>query len=412
MTNSSQNSTFLSSIQYLWGYRRGIILLTITVTFLTTVISFLLPKKYDASVLFMISEPKVELSDRYVEPVKIRNYSQLITCNTVLFKTIKAVQSKLKKAPSHFNRQVLTKMVDVTIKRDSHLVSLKVRALAPDDASLIANTIARVFSNHIKTISERSAKNIQKLISQQIDETKTRLNNVDEQLRTFFKENRIIDLNIERELNLNKIDKFTKNYAEKMSMLEGLKASLTSLQSSLKGEPQFLIIESYLGKKPLLKEQLQKNTKHRRVKNSQIVTESIVNETYQKTNQKIAENLAKYASLTQELLSLSKEIDKLQKKVSRYPDLELQYRKLSIQSEMYKNILKDLNKQFDEAKLLVASKSGDLEIVDSAISPLLPSSPKKLQLIIFSMFITFTFSLFAILLFRMINTSIDKDTHE
>lgn len=405
MTDKKQ--TIEELLKALWSFRKVIIAFTFIATITAIITLSFMKKKYDSSVLLMISEPKLEITTRYIEPIKIRNYSQLVTSNSVLDRAFTVLKGSLKSPPVPFNSAVLKSMIDVELLRDSHLVQLRVRALHPEDSAKIANTLADAYVAHVRSIAERSAHKIQELIQTQITETRDRLNTIDEELKSFMLDNGITDLNTERELILQRIDKLKSEKQLKESEREGLTASITMLSESLDSQSQLLTVTSYLGKKPIMEEKMSSQAGKEKETKENVITETVVNENYQKVWLELAKKKSDLASWNEEITQLNGTIKALQQEVTRYPELEIKYQKLIAQSELLKDVLKNLNKQFDEARVLVASKSGDLEIVDYAAAPLHHSFPKRLQFAFLAMILSFFFSLFCILLWQFIQSPPD-----
>src|SRR3989339_2256570 len=139
--------------RYLWV----IILFTIFATGLTTVIVFLIPPTYKASLTLMVNQASttetINLNDIMTSERLAKTYAEIITKRTVLSEVDNELNLNL-------DYEDFLEKVNVELIRDTQLISLSVKDKSPNTAAKIADAIAQKFSEEVITLQgERQSYN-------------------------------------------------------------------------------------------------------------------------------------------------------------------------------------------------------------------------------------------------------------
>ncbi|MQW92649.1 polysaccharide biosynthesis tyrosine autokinase [Acinetobacter wanghuae] len=125
------------------------------------------------------------------------------------------------------------------------------------------------------------------------------------------------------------------------------------------------------------------------------LTQSVALET-QKTalEQKVAEASAKYTNehpvmqqMDAQLSAINNKIAELNNTLKQLPDLQRRYlqlyREVEVQQQMYTSLLNS----YQQLRIAKAGEIGNVRIVDQAVEPIEPIAPKKLQILVLSIFL-------------------------
>lgn len=107
--------------------------------------------------------------------------------------------------------------------------------------------------------------------------------------------------------------------------------------------------------------------------------------------QKIAETSAKYTDehpamqqMHAQLMAVNKKIAELDNTLNRLPELQRQYLQLFREVEVKQQLYTGLLNSYQQLRIAKAGEIGNVRIVDTAVEPIAPIAPKKLQILILS----------------------------
>ena len=127
------------------------------------------------------------------------------------------------------------------------------------------------------------------------------------------------------------------------------------------------------------------------------LTQSVTLETQKaELEQKVAEAGAKYTSehpvmqqMSAQLTALNNKIGQLENTLKQLPDLQRRYLQLFREVEVKTQLYTALLNSYQQLRIAKAGEIGNVRIVDTAVSPIEPIAPKKLQILILSIFLGF-----------------------
>lgn len=125
------------------------------------------------------------------------------------------------------------------------------------------------------------------------------------------------------------------------------------------------------------------------------LTQSVTLETQKaELEQKVAEASAKYTAehpimqqMNAQLTAINKKINELDGTLRRLPELQRQYLQLFREVEVKQQLYTGLLNSYQQLRIAKAGEIGNVRIVDTAVEPIEPIKPKKLQILILSIFL-------------------------
>lgn len=125
------------------------------------------------------------------------------------------------------------------------------------------------------------------------------------------------------------------------------------------------------------------------------LTQSITLETQKaQLEQQVAEAAAKYTNehpvmqqMNAQLGAINKRIAELDGTLKRLPELQRQYLQLFREVEVKQQLYTGLFNSYQQLRIAKAGEIGNVRIVDTAVEPIEPIKPKKLQILILSVFL-------------------------
>ncbi|MCL6231117.1 polysaccharide biosynthesis tyrosine autokinase [Acinetobacter amyesii] len=149
------------------------------------------------------------------------------------------------------------------------------------------------------------------------------------------------------------------------------------------------------------------------------LTQSVTLETQKaELEQKVAEASAKYTSehpvmqqMNAQLGAINSKIGELNTTLKKLPDLQRRYLQLYREVEVKQQLYTALLNSYQQLRIAKAGEIGNVRIVDTAVEPIQPIAPKKLQILILSIFLGGFLGTLLALLRNMLRSGI-KDSSE
>ena len=144
------------------------------------------------------------------------------------------------------------------------------------------------------------------------------------------------------------------------------------------------------------------------------LTQSITLETQKiQLEQQVAEASSKYMDehpmmqqMNAQLAAINKKIAELDGTLKRLPELQRQYLQLFREVEVKQQLYTGLLNSYQQLRIAKAGEIGNVRIVDTAVEPIEPIKPKKLQILILSIFLGGFFGTLLALLRNMMRSGI------
>lgn len=148
------------------------------------------------------------------------------------------------------------------------------------------------------------------------------------------------------------------------------------------------------------------------------LTQSVTLETQKaELEQKVAEASAKYTAehpimqqMNAQLTAINKKINELDGTLRRLPELQRQYLQLFREVEVKQQLYTGLLNSYQQLRIAKAGEIGNVRIVDTAVEPFEPIKPKKLQILILSIFLGGFLGTLLALLRNMLRSGVKDST--
>lgn len=148
------------------------------------------------------------------------------------------------------------------------------------------------------------------------------------------------------------------------------------------------------------------------------LTQSVTLETQKaQLEQQVAEAGAKYTSehpvmqqMNAQLGAINKKIEELNATLKELPDLQRRYLQLYREVEVKQQLYTALLNSYQQLRIAKAGEIGNVRIVDTAVEPIEPIAPKKLQILILSIFLGGFLGTLLALLRNMMRSGIKDST--
>ena len=148
------------------------------------------------------------------------------------------------------------------------------------------------------------------------------------------------------------------------------------------------------------------------------LTQSVTLETQKvQLEQQVAEAAAKYTAehpvmqqMNAQLGAINKKIGELNTTLKELPDLQRRYLQLYREVEVKQQLYTALLNSYQQLRIAKAGEIGNVRIVDTAVEPIAPIAPKKLQILILSIFLGGFLGTLLALLRNMMRTGIKDST--
>ncbi len=410
------------------NYKWLILSVFLVISIATAIYTFRLPKIYEASSMVMIE--KKSGSDMFMlggsigpttlnntkEIIKSRPISEIVLSMLKKHKDYKTFPISESKDPIH----ALMGGIQVDSKRETDILTLKFDSTNPEEAQIIVNAFAKAIVQKKTEYARVELSNIRQFLEDQVSTIKRRLQNSEEDLRTYKVEHGIsilseetknlIEKSSEMEANLKAAETeyqvaekkyiYLKNELTKQDsllgdvnsilnspLLEKLRNEVVDLQTRLS---KLLTKQSYSESHPeiisLTKEleRAKKNLKKEIVKNVAVKTGSADPLVYRSelikdiavTETDVTVAKAKYTSLKEA-------VKDYQDKINLLPDTELDLARRQRAFKMNEKIYGMMVEKYEDAKIAEQGKMGNIRIIEEAITPEKPIKPnKKMNLLI------------------------------
>lgn len=337
-------------------------------------VSSWLPRQYEATAMVMVAPPKVGGAALGTPPgIEVRNYRSYLENQSLSAQLIR--EFKLD-APPHLltPARFLDKVLTVGDVRDSRLLEVRVKLREPQLAADVANELALRAVELSRTVNQEEVVVARDIIKEQLDFARERLTAarsayeqgqkaaqvelLERDVETLLEQHRdlrVVQVSIERErARLTKAEEELARQ-ERVRDVRRAVGSLTSLEDR-SAEAPLPIRDALL--------------------------DPYVNPVHEYLNQQVATGRTSVASL-------EKEGDVLQRtlrgKGGQFPVLAELYRRksevdeLEMQQELAEKIYVDVATRYEAARLQVAERSAQLQVLDKALPPERPISPRMTQ---------------------------------
>ncbi|MCD6551328.1 exopolysaccharide transport family protein, partial [Thermotoga sp.] len=339
--------------------------------------------------------------------------------------------------------RIVSEMIEVSPVKDTNIVKISVQSDDPELAKNIANELAVVYNNLLKSFSKNVYTVRREFIEKQIPIVEKGLKELEDRLRSFKEKNQIYVLDVEAENLLNMIYTYDSQINQYKLQMDEAQARIAALNEQLKKTNQKLISSETISINPVVsqlrtklaelqvelaslqekypetdvrvkdvKRKIEETQKILRNEVEKIVTSQVqtINPDYQRIYSELIDLHSQVQVLNSMITSAEKIRERYVARVSKLPELEQQLLQLERELKVKENLYSLLLEKLEETKIAEAGVTGRAVIVDRAIIPTEPIKPnKKLTLAIGGVLGVFLGILFVFLIEVMDKTVNDEE---
>ncbi|RKY87049.1 hypothetical protein DRQ11_07160 [candidate division KSB1 bacterium] len=423
---------------YLRILRRGkwiIILSFVAVVGSTAYFSFTTTPTYEAQCMVIVdSQSRVERTLFDVGPFSqqvtmINNQVQILKSRLLAEKVISSLlESGLQDSLSLFRVENpedlhvgyrryfvrhLQEALSIEPVRDTDVIKIKVKAPSPQEAAFLANKVAEVYQNLDREFSRGEISQVVTFLRDQLQKKEESLRAAEEALRKFQQDEGIVALSQETQEMVKQLVEFESLYQEAVTdrktyekRLEYLKSQLGELRRTLETDLADISHPLILELRQKIAESEAKLVNFK----AQGIPESYPD--FKKENERLAslkrtlteetkkvllarypvhDPLKPYQEILEKIITAETEVEALQAKedalkkivdqhllkLDTLPEKSLKLARLERAKKLNENLYMMMKEKYEESRITRAGQIGKIRIVDPAVPPEFPISPKK-----------------------------------
>ena len=290
-----------------------------------------------------------------------------------------------------------SKVVSVSTVSSTKVVKITVENGNPQFCADYANAILEAYTEMLTRISKNSKSAQREFLETQIPETEALLDEASEKLADFKETSGIMQMTQKNTLLTSNIAAFQLEKAplslqlvEVESLLASLNSdgSLPSVEAIAQNEDVRASLDEYVANsKELMMYQNVDATASSRVyvlesslasneKNVLNAVTAIVGT----QNTMYAKAVTEYLCVKASISAIDTIIDSYNEELADFPIMERQYLELQRDVEIYEQLLLSLRQLLEETKMVEAAVVGNVNVIDEAVVPINPVSPRKLMI--------------------------------
>lgn len=407
--------------RFWWFFLTVVITVAITITYL-----FLTTPIYEASVTLKIeSQQSSSISDIFTSQIsssrpEISTEVELIKSRTNIEKVVDDLNLvEYFKNKSEYSKTEITKqdvikslseMITVSPVKDTNIVKISVQNEDPELAKNIANKLAEVYNEFLKTLSKNEYTVKREFIEEQIPKVENDLKAAEERIRKFKEENKVFLLDEEAKNILSFTLEYDRQINQYNLQLEETKAKVKAFNELLKKVNEKIISSETISTNPFInqlksklidyqvelaglkniypetdpkvkeiKDKIAETEKLLKDEVSKIVTSQVqtINPAYQDIYLQLIESQYNTEVIKSTIEALTKLKNTYNEKFSKLPLLEQQLLELQRDVKVKENLYTLLLEKLEETRIAEAGVIGTAKLIDSAIVPDKPIKPNK-----------------------------------
>jgi polysaccharide chain length determinant protein (PEP-CTERM system associated) len=395
--------------------RRGLISkIFLGMVIFAIIISFLIPPTYEAETNLRIKQPKglansllgdLPMGNSGATKQLMSTYSEILKSRTVVQTVIDKTQTDGVSEEDIPDYEQMLKRITTQPVKDTEILKVKVTAKSPEEAELLANTLVDTFNERMTYLVRSEQTTIREFIGERLQESKKELEKAETVLEKYKREQKIVAPEEETKAMVDKFSAIDKLAAENTVAMASAQARLSTAQQQLnKEKPGFVadspLIQQYKLKLAELEVKLVSLTSAYTEKHPEIIaTRAAITETQGRLSSEIArvvsadapsmnpihqglvqsqiQSEAEISARTAQSQAIKGIITSGEQELNKLPAKEQGLAKVMRDASVNQEIYIMLAKRHEEARISEVMQPTDVQVIDVAIAPEKPISPKK-----------------------------------
>ncbi|MDR3560090.1 MAG: GumC family protein [Negativicutes bacterium] len=376
------------------------------------IISFIIPSTYEAETTLRIKQPKglgdslladLPMGSPMMTKQQMATYAEILKSRTVVQAVIDITQINKEEPPEY---EDMLKRITTQQVKDTEILKVTVKAKSPAEAQYVANTLVETFLSRMTNLVRSEQTVVREFIGDRLQESKRELERAEAALEQYKREQKIVAPEEETKAMVDRLASINGMVADNAVGLASSQAKLSSVQDQIgRQNPGFIadspLIQQYKGKLAELEVELvglkQNYTdKHPRV----MATRAAIAETKNKLNTEIArvisaeapsmnpihlgllqakiQSEAEIAAAVAQRSAIDKILAQGEQELFKLPSKEQGLARVMRDTLTAQDIYSMLSKRYEEARISEVMQPTDVQVIDVAVTPEKPVSPRKL----------------------------------
>jgi len=361
----------------LWRYRLLITVGTLLLGVAAFVTGELTPPTYEAMARLIVSPPKTGATSEIAPAISVATFRALVENQSLCAKIV--AEFGLNKEPHRVTpARFINDRVKVETLRDTNVVVVKVRLWDPELAAKVANRLAEAAEQLAQQLNQEETVSARDVIRAQLEQSQKRLSQAEQRLESFRRQAQL-------ELLRKDVDALLGQRGALLALLVDIqaeKARLSQAEALLKGKEKIETLKRSIDTDPAAMEAARRSGGESGSVLPLQLRNEFVNPVYESLDQVIATSQTRLAGLEKqksELVDVRRLDADQQAKLTLLYERETELARLQIEYDLSKAVYVDVATRYEQARLQVAGRSAQLQVMDSALPPDRPISPRVLR---------------------------------
>jgi polysaccharide biosynthesis transport protein len=400
--SSAEEANLVKHLLVLWRYRFLVVAGTLLCGLAAFVWGEVTPPTYEATARLIVSAPKMGAANETAPAVNVGTFRSLVENQSLGARIVE--EFGLHKPPHEITPDIfITRCVKVEGIRDTDVIVVKVRLWDKQLAARAANRLAEAATQLAQQLSGEEVVTARDIIRAQLDQSRVRLEQAETRLEAFRRTAQIDLLRKDVDALLSLRGTLLGLVVE----IQAERARLSQAESLLAQRSRIETLKRSIDTDPAAMEVMRKNAGDSgSVLPLQLRSESL-NQVYENLDQVIATSRTKLAGLEKqktELIDVRKLDADQQVKLSLLYQREMELARLQTEYDLAKTVYVDVSTRYEQARLQVAGRSAELKVMDPALPPDRPVSPRVLRQTAVALVVGFMAMVMGVLLFHAVKS--------
>jgi protein tyrosine kinase modulator len=392
----------------LWRHRLWVVVGTMVCGLATCIVSIVLPPTYEATAKLLVSPPKTGAVNDNAPLISVASFRMLVENQSLGAKVVE--EFGLNREPYRLTVEEFMKdRVKVEAVRDTNVVLVKVGLPNRDLAARVANRMAQGAERLAQQLNRDETVTAQEVIKAQLDQSQKRLEQAERNLESFKREAQI-------ELLRKDVDSLLGQRGTLLGLLVEIqteKARLSQAEALLDKRTRIETLRRSIDTDPAAMESARMTSSQAGSVLPLQLRNEFVNPVYESLDQVIATSRTRLAGLEKqkaELIDVRKIDADKQAKLSLLYQRETELARLQTEYEVSRALYLDVSTRYEQARIQVVGRSSQLQVIDFALPPDRPASPKVLRNTVVALVAGFLLTMIGVLLYGSVGSALARET--
>ncbi len=371
----------------LWQHR----LVLVGIALLTAAIALLIGLNrapvYQATSRLMVSQSKI--GDQASSSVSVGTYRAMVNSQTLVLKVI--TDLGLTGPPHNLSvTRVMEAHLQVDVLPDTQVIQISTRLGDPAQAAAFANRLAERAVEVSRQASQEDIVTARDTIKSQLDESRNRLTLAEKSLESYRKEAQLDALKKEVGAMLDERSRLLSLLVE----IEAERARIRQTTEELAHQEPVRDVRRSVSPTTVLNPPTNPPTtppERQEFKLREDVINPFANPVYEVLQQQLSASRTRLSGLEKQRAEIIRATDVGQAGANKLKELytkEAETERLQTELALSKQVYLDVSNRYEQARIQVASRSAQLQMIDQAVPPTIPISPRVIRDTVFATALT------------------------